>query len=529
MSHNEQQGHSGGHGQASGPGNGVVLALFAVLIFYAVFLAMGLPQKWTNAANHHDDHAVAVSKEEHEEKHTAETEHAAPGQTDSEPAPSEQADAEHKKPELKPPALFTAIPFIVLLLCIAVFPLIPATEHWWEHNSSKFMVAAILGLITLGYYLFFHNSAIEAHWPGHAVVEPAANGLNFGLMGAVFVNAIISEYIAFIVLLFTLYTIAGGIRIQGDLRARPLTNTVIMAIGAVLASFVGTTGAAMLLIRLLLETNKERKIKAHTVIFFIFIVCNCGGLLTPLGDPPLFLGYLKGVHFGYTLTHLYCEWAFVNAALLAVYFLWDTFFAYPREAKTDITKDETATQPLQIQGLMPNILLLAGVICSVLFLDPSKTIGGWHPWSFLREMVMLTLVLISLVCGDKKARLANKFNYTAIVEVAALFFGIFICMQAPIQILNVEGPNLGLRSPKQFYWATGTLSSFLDNAPTYVVFYETAKSLAAKDLSAADQAASIKACGVAIDMTLLAAVSLGAVFMGAMTYIGNGPNFMVKA
>ena len=274
----------------------------------------------------------------------------------------------------------------------------------------------------------------------------------------------------------------------------------------------------MLLIRPLLETNRERKHVCHTVIFFIFAVCNCGGCLLPLGDPPLFLGYLRGVPFLWTLK-LWPAWLFVNTALVAIYFVWDTFWYYPHEAPSDIVRDETQVRRLRFGGLWPNALLLVGVIPSIAVLDPSKPFPGtsWHPWLYLREAVQLLFVALSLTLGSERVRRANQFNYHAIAEVAALLLGIFLCMQPPLQILHVQGPALGLVSPAHFFWATGSLSSVLDNAPTYVVFFTTAQSLGGTQLVAG------------VQQDLLMGVSLGAVFLGTMTYIGNGPNFMVKA
>jgi len=413
-------------------------------------------------------------------------------------------------------------PFALLLGAIAVLPLIPATEHWWESNLHRFYVAGGLAVITLAYYLSLHADPIHAHWPAPHLALPSVTGLNVRLTGEVLANAIFNEYIPFIVLLFSLYTISGGIRIEGDLPAHPLTNCAFLATGGLLASFIGTTGAAMLLIRVLLETNRERKHVKHTVIFFIFIVCNCGGCLLPIGDPPLFLGYLMGVPFLWTMV-LWKEWLFINASLLIIYLLWDLYWYYPREQPMDIARDETRVHGLRFSGVWPNALLLVGVILSVALLDPGKTFPGtdWHPWMYLREIAQLALVAISLSLGNRQARWANRFNYAAIVEVAALFFGIFICMQPALQILSVEGPNLGLGKPWQYFWATGTLSSVLDNAPTYVVFFETAKAFTEKF--------GLSPTVAGIEEHLLIAISLGAVFMGANTYIGNGPNFMVKA
>ena len=347
-------------------------------------------------------------------------------------------------------------------------------------------------------------------------------GRNYSLTCEVFANAIFKEYVPFIVLLFSLYVISGGIRITGDLPAHPLTNAVFLLIGGLLASLIGTTGAAMLLIRPLLETNSERKHVVHTVIFFIFVVCNCGGCLLPLGDPPLFLGYLLGVPFLYTLT-LWKEWLFVNGLLIAIYYLWDRCWCYPHEALSDIAQDETQVRPIKLSGIWPNAFLLLGVVLSVAFLDPAKTIPGtpWHPWLYLREIVQLLLVAFSLALCSQAPRQGNNFNYAAIIEVAVLFFGIFITMQPALQILAIRGPGLGLTQPWHFYWASGALSSVLDNAPTYVVFFTAAQSLTAK--------IGLHLPVAGISQPLLAAISLGSVFMGANTYIGNGPNFMVKA
>ena len=233
------------------------------------------------------------------------------------------------------------------------------------------------------------------------------------------------------------------------------------------------------MIRPLLETNRERKHVQHTVIFFIFIVCNCGGLLLPLGDPPLFLGYLMGVPFLWTVV-LWKEWLFVNGALLVIYYVWDHFWCYPHERLADIVRDETRVHRLRFGGLWPNALLLGGVVLSVALLDPEQADArhrlaslavsagnrrNWGWWACRWRWAAAT-------CGT-----CNRFNYAAIMEVAALFFGIFICMQPALQILDVEGPNLGLTEPWHYFWATGSLSSVLDNAPTYVVFFETAKSL----------------------------------------------------
>lgn len=529
----------------SGSNKPLIIGIGLVVVVYLLLAGMGLPQKWTDQALGHGAHEAAEDHDATVEEHGPDAEHT---DVDAEHAHDEDAaaaaahpegdegshDAGHDAPAEHgehaahdahgpgpAPALWMVTPFALLLLAIAVLPLIPATEHWWESNKNRFLVAAVLGLCTLAYYLVLHEAPIEGHWPGHKIVPHSDSGLNLGLAWSILENAILNEYIPFIVLLFSLYTISGGIRIEGDLKAHPLTNSIIILIGGALASFIGTTGAAMLLIRPLLETNKERKHVVHTVVFFIFVVCNCGGCLLPIGDPPLFLGYLRGVPFLWTM-HLWPEWLFVNMMLLGTYYCWDHFFAYPREEVVDIVHDEVETTPLRITGLMPNLPLLIGVVLAVALLAPTMTFPGteWYPWFYLREIVQVSLVGLSLLLGSKAIREQNEFNYHAILEVAALFFGIFICMQAPLQILQEQGSQLGLTEPMHFFWATGGLSSVLDNAPTYVVFFTTAQQI---DPDAGE------AVIAGVPETLLVAISLGAVFMGAMTYIGNGPNFMVRA
>ncbi|MGL6226058.1 MAG: sodium:proton antiporter [Thermoguttaceae bacterium] len=539
-----ENGHGHGHEVSATSSAGLrlaVIALVLLLLGYVGLVAAKLPQKWTEEANSHsvDSHSADHGTEksaEHGER-AKEAEHGEAGETDAHSAqPGHTGSAEQGAEHHAKPPYWMIIPFAALLLCIAVLPLIPATEHWWESNRNRFLVAASLGLLTLAYYFFVCNFPVALHWPTHKIIDPAVQG-SFAVVSAIFINAIVSEFIPFIILLFSLYTIAGGIRIEGDLKAKPATNAAILFLGAILASFVGTTGAAMLLIRLLLDTNKQRKYKVHTIVFFIFCVCNCGGCLLPIGDPPLFLGYLRGVPFLWTFG-LWKEWAFMNCILIAVYFLWDTFYFYPHETKKDVAQDSREVQPLRISGLGLNLPLLLAVVLSIMFLDPTKTVPGtdWHPWYFLREAVQLLCVAISLGLGQYAVRKGNSFTFAAIIEVAALFFGIFICMQAPLQILNVEGKNIGLTNSHQFFWATGALSSVLDNAPTYVVFFETARTLSPdkeEDYNTPELKERFKSVipinGGFIDHHLLAAISLGAVFLGAMTYIGNGPNFMVKA
>jgi len=476
----------------------VLIGIAVLLLGYAVSALFGLPQHGTRLTNAPAAHEAA----EHGEG----------------PRPDDAAHAASTHPE--PPPLYLVIPFALLLGCIAVLPLLHATEHWWESNLHRFYVAAGLALVTLAYYATLHEHPIDRHFLGHAVIERGESAISWPLASTILQNAILHEYVPFIVLLFALYTISGGVRIEGDLPAHPLTNASFLAIGAVLANFIGTTGAAMLLVRPLLETNSERKHVRHTLVFFIFVVCNCGGCLLPMGDPPLFLGYLEGVDFLWTLS-LWKPWLLVNGCLIAIYLVWDHFFCYPHETKADIARDETQVRRLQFSGVWPNALLLALVVAAIGLLDPTKDFPGadWKPWQFLREAVLLGLVGLSLLLGSNRVRQANRFNYSAIIEVAALFLGIFICMQPALQILAVRGGALGVDTPAKFFWSTGGLSAVLDNAPTYLVFFQAAQSLHAPGAETM--------AGVPVDM--LTAISLGAVFMGAMTYIGNGPNFMVKA
>ena len=370
--------------------------------------------------------------------------------------------------------LYTVLPFLAMLLAIALFPL--WLPHWWESNRSKLAVAAVLGAPVLVLYL--------ARQPG-ALVHMAA------------------DYASFIILLAGLYVIAGGVLLTGDLEATPLVNTAFLATGSLLASLVGTTGASMLLIRPLLQTNRERARVTHTVVFFIFLVSNIGGMLTPLGDPPLFLGYLQGVPFAWTL-RLWGPWLTMTATLLVLYYAWDCH-QHARETKAALTRDHTKITPLRIRGAL-NALWLVGVVAAVAFLHAPT-----------REVAILALAGISLWQTPKTIRRANEFTSAPMVEVAVLFLGIFLTMIPALELLHVRGGELGVREPWHFFWATGALSSFLDNAPTYLTFLALAQSL------------GLPAEVVGVPHVILAAISVGAVAMGANTYIGNAPNFMVKA
>lgn len=420
------------------------------------------------------------------------------------------------------PGFPSAAPFVIILLCIAVIPLIPSLAHWWHHNTNKLIVSLVLAAVTLAYY-FLRGTGF-----GHGE-HAAAPGVSTVLR--VLDHAVLGEYVPFIILLFSLYTICGGIILRGDLKASPGTNTAFLAAGAIMASFVGTTGASMLLIRPLLQTNKERKYVVHTVVFFIFLVSNIGGCLLPVGDPPLFLGYLKGVPFTWTLG-LWREWLFCSAVLLALYYIIDLRY-YKKEPPLEHMLDETQIEPLRLNGGL-NFAFLLGVVLAVALIVPGQNLPGTnfmiheetnHWTHYLREMIMLALVALAWITSSPRIRKDNEFDFGAIVEVAVLFIGIFITMQAPIEILQIKGPELGLDTPAKFFWAAGSLSSFLDNAPTYVVFFTTANGMT----HAAGPGILQLLGGDFIRTDLLVGISLGAVFMGANTYIGNGPNFMVKS
>jgi Na+/H+ antiporter NhaD/arsenite permease-like protein len=323
-----------------------------------------------------------------------------------------QHPAEHHALHDPPPWWGLGIlPFIGVLGCIAILPLLPATHHWWESNLHRFGVSISFAGLTVLYYIIVPYEEQDVV----TVLE----------------HAIVVEYIPFIVLLFALYVISGGISLKGDLPARPTTNLGFLAVGAGIASFIGTTGASMLLIRPLLQTNAQRRHVRHTVIFFIFLVSNIGGCLLPIGDPPLFLGYLFGVPFFWTLG-LWLPWLVCCGILLVIYYALDSL-AYRREAPQALAADEKQREPLRLEGAI-NLLWLLGVVCSVAFVVPGKQFPllGFEVFPFLRELLMLGFVAISLWRTPKAIRQYNNFNYVAILEVAALFIGIFITMQVPI-------------------------------------------------------------------------------------------------
>ncbi len=390
------------------------------------------------------------------------------------------------------PQLWSVIPFVIMLLSIAVLPV--TLEHWWHSNTNKLIVALALGIpvalymVTLGRF--------------HDVV-----------------HQMILDYIPFIALLGALYYISGGIVLRGDIEATPLNNSIFLAVGGVLASFIGTTGASMLLIRPLIKSNSERKHVVHTIVFFIFIVSNIGGLLTPLGDPPLFLGYLKGVPFQWTF-RLAPQWLTMILALLVIYFIWDTV-AHGKETKRDILRDESQITPISMHGHI-NFVWLLGVVLVVAFVnenyDPFRSlIHQSHYFKLLQVPLFISLMLLSKISTPEKFRKENAFTLYPIQEVAYLFIGIFLTMIPALILLREYGHSLGVTEAWQFFLATGIFSSFLDNAPTYLVFL------------ALGQGHETVQHVVQFMPHILAAISMGAVFMGANTYIGNAPNFMVKS
>lgn len=390
--------------------------------------------------------------------------------------------------------LWLSIPFLVMLLFIAIGPLF--FHHWWEENKNKLIVSLVLGI--------------------PVAIILISRGLTHEL-----VHQILFDYIPFIILLGALFVITGGIHLKGDIQAKPAINTLFLAIGAVLASFMGTTGAAMLLIRPVIKTNSERKFKVHTILFFIAIVANAGGMLTPLGDPPLFLLYLRGAPFAWFFG-LFGPWLFVVLSLLLIYFIFDSYY-YKKEPAAALKKDKTNIEPISLKGNL-NFLFLIGVVLSVAFLNEQylHIIHENHYYGFIREGVILLMAVLSLVTTNKTMRYKdNKFTWAPIIEVAFLFLGIFVTMVPALLYLKANAASFGLTTASQFYYATGALSSFLDNAPTAVSFHNLALGMV-DSFPGATLVAKIPE-------TLLVAISLGAVFFGAMTYIGNGPNFMVKA
>ena len=402
--------------------------------------------------------------------------------------------------------LWSVLPFAGILLSIALFPLF--APHFWHHHFPK--VSAFWALALAVPFLIVYKDV--------ALYQIA--------------HIYIVDYIPFIILLWSLFVVSGGIYVKGSLKGTPAVNALLLLIGTVLASLIGTTGASMLLIRPVLRSNSWRKYKVHTIVFFIFLISNIGGALTPLGDPPLFLGFLHGVPFFWTFK-LLPYMAFASVILLGVYFILDSFY-YRKEEKTVLQTCEM--EPLEIQGAH-NFLFLGGIIGGVLFSGLVKmgeiTLLGVHQSieNILRDGILIVMGLLSLVTTKKAIRKGNEFGWAPILEVAYLFAGIFMTIIPALAILKAgENGALGflIRSvdqPAHYFWAAGSLSSFLDNAPTYLTFFSSALGKFYPGLPEAEAVARL----IVEKIPYLAAISAGSVFMGANTYIGNAPNFMVKS
>ena len=400
--------------------------------------------------------------------------------------------------------IFWVIPFVGILLSIAVFPLV--AEEFWHHNFGKIS-------------LFWAASLILPFLASQGFKITVYEILHVGLL----------EYIPFIILLLALFTISGGVRLKGTLVGTPTLNTIIIFVGTALASWMGTTGAAMLLIRPLIRANSKRENKVHVIVFFIFLVANIGGSLTPLGDPPLFLGFLKGVNFFWTTSAMFAPMLFLVVCLLIIFFALDTNL-YRKEEQLEV--DHSEKEKIGLDGSF-NLLLLAGVVGGVLlsgFWKPQISIEIYHVHielqNIVRDILLLLLTYCSWIMTSKQIRDQNEYTWFPIIEVAKLFAGIFVTIIPAIAILKAgtkgalstvvaSVSNNGEPINYMYFWLTGILSSFLDNAPTYLVFFNTA---------GGDPNFLMNN----IPNTLLA-ISAGAVFMGANTYIGNAPNFMVKS
>ncbi|MDO4280546.1 MAG: sodium:proton antiporter [Peptococcaceae bacterium] len=412
--------------------------------------------------------------------------------------------------------LWSLIPFVGMLLSIAIFPLVK--EHWWEKN--QLWVALFWSAVFLVPFFIAYG----------------ANETIYQL-----IHTIILDYVPFLLLLFALYAVAGGIVLKGSLVGTPNVNTIILLIGTVLASVIGTTGAAMVLIRPLIRANEWRHRKMHTIIFFIFLVCNIGGALTPVGDPPLFMGFLRGVPFFWPTIHVLPLYIFNSVVLLVVYHFVE-MSRYKKDLAEGCKQPESTGEKLHVVGLH-NLIYIALILFAVVisgtlaqsdaFLNADGSVKGITLYTYhghesvatypniIKDVLLLVAAFLSLKTTKKEIREFNNFNWGAIEEVAKLFLGIFITMIPALAILGARGADLGLHTEWQFFWSTGILSGFLDNTPTYLVFLTTAGALGATE--------GIATTIGMVEAPILIAVSAGAVFMGALSYIGNAPNFMVRS
>ena len=394
---------------------------------------------------------------------------------------------------------YLLIPFVVMLLSIAILPLF--APRFWGKNANKLLFVLVVSV-------------------------PTAVMLSRAGLGENLVHQMLYDYVPFIVLLAALYVVTGGIHIHYSTTPRPIVNAAIMFLGYGLASVVGTTGASMLLVRPLLEINRDRQYKVHTLLFFIALVANCGGVLTPLGDPPLFMLYLRGAEFSWFQT-LFPQWVFVGSVLIAVYFIIDMYIWKRKELLGVRPRSEGEfDEPVKISfnGTV-NLFYLSAILLSVAFLNPEQIpamAAEDAPWymRFLREIVLVMVMVLSIFSTRRRVRQENHFSWEPITEVAILFVGIFVTMTPALLYMNENAASLGITEPSQFYFLSGALSSFLDNTPTAVAFHTIAEGLPVVE------GAKLVA---GIPESLLTAIALGSVLFGAMTYIGNGPNFMVKA
>ena len=414
--------------------------------------------------------------------------------------------------------IWSIIPFVGILLSIAIFPLV-LDSHFLVHHGGKMSLAWSL-VFAIPYLVAFRGAAFYD-----------------------ILHIYLIDYIPFIILLWGLFAVAGGILVRGTLRGTPLVNTLLLLIGTAIASWVGTTGASMLLIRPLIRANAYRQNKIHLIVFFIFLVSNIGGSLTPLGDPPLFLGFLHGVPFFWTTTALFPHMLFISVILIVLFFVIDTFM-FKREG--GVVPDDGASEPIRVDGLF-NLVFLLGIVAAVLMSGTAKwgevNILGVHvAWqNIARDVLIVVMGLLSLrfTPFSGELRQANEFSWEPIEEVAKVFAGIFITIIPALAILKagengvLRGLIGAIKEPMHYFWITGTLSSFLDNAPTYLTFFNTALGQLHLTEAMVPEILSTPFDSLPKDhqifVNLLTAISVGAVFMGANTYIGNAPNFMVKA
>lgn len=408
--------------------------------------------------------------------------------------------------------IWLCIPFVGLLLCIAVLPLLKA--EWWEgHQPHAVIFWSLLFIIPFA-LIFSTGTALET------VLE-----------------CIVNDYLTFIILLFGLFCVSGNITMSGDLAGSPRINVGLLALGTLLSSWIGTTGASMLMVRPVIKMNSWRKRKRHIIVFFIFLVSNIGGCLTPIGDPPLLMGFMRGIPFFWSLKLL--PLLLVNMAVLLFLFYWIDRRAYRKDIalglKPDISKPGTEVKIRGIHNLIFLVMIVAAVILSgtllghPAFQDAAGNVRGIHIFgevqlgypALIEIVIILLAAFLSFRTTNVEIRRENHFTWSAIREVAVLFIGIFITMQPALMLLKANGGKLGITEPFQMFWTTGMLSSFLDNTPTYLVFLTTAGALGFKEGMATTLGT--------VPIQMLMAISAGAVFMGANTYIGNAPNFMVKS